>query len=847
MRGLAPSMAPADTGAKQRQPIRLTVVMSHPIQYMAPLFRHIASECPDLDLTVVYLTLPTRAQQGSGFGVAFSWDVPLLEGYRWRISRQPRSRDAYDRFLGLDDPRLPELVLETNPQVVLVSGWQFAGLLRTVLACRAANIPVLYRGDSSLLQAPTGWRRTLWEVRTRALLRQFDGHLAVGRRARDYLAHFGAREDRVFDSPHCVDVNHFARQAAPYREPEARRQLRSELGLDPTTFVGGFVGKLEEKKRPLDLIRAAARLQTPIELLFAGRGPLERECQDEARRLGVSVAWAGFVNQGQLGRIYAACDVLVLPSDSGETWGLVVNEAMACGVPCIVSDRVGCAPDMVTPGVTGNIVPFGDVDALARALESTRTSLSQGVDFGPACRERAAMHSVRVAAEGLAAAARALARPRSPSSRSQDPRVLAAISEFVVMGGLERMTIEVLRTLSGAGVRIHCLVNPISSHVGETAARAADATSSIAPVLPSISMQLARDPEQLVRSVIDVARASTDLLRQLRSARANHVFVPTHLAVLRNLPGMFIARASGARVVMRLGNPPAPGQVQAAIWRYVVDPCVDLFVCNSEFSRTVLLSTGVTATKTRVIHNCLGTREGTDVRPRDQPGPFRRARRRVVYVGQIIPEKGVLELLEAFAATSKVFDDLRLDVVGRITGWERPEHAGYMEAVRRRAELSDLRGRVSFLGWREDVASVLTGAALHCCPSAMRQYESFANVCLEAKAAGLPSVVSPSGSLPEIIRHRIDGWVCGDDGVAALAEGLQALLSLPEPELAAMGRAAADDLDRRFSQERFRQEWLDVFFREGPAASRLARYTPDWALPTWAILSNAFRGAVRRT
>ncbi|MCW8137912.1 MAG: glycosyltransferase family 4 protein [Planctomycetota bacterium] len=810
-------------------PIRLTAVMSHPIQYMAPLFRHIAAQRPDLDLTVVYVTIPTPAQQGTGFGVAFTWDVPLLEGYRWRVCRRSKRGDRYDRFTGLDDPHLPSLVLETEPDVVLVGGWHFAAMLRTVLACRRAGVPVVYRGDSSLLQAPAGaLRRRAWEVRTRRLLGLFDGFLAVGTRSREYLQHFGAPPRLTFDSPHCVDAEAFARLSEPHSGPDGRAAARAELGIAPDAFVCAFVGKLEPQKRPLDLVRAAARAERPVSLLFAGSGGLEGACRAEARRLGVRATFAGFVNQGKLGGIYAAADVLALPSE-GETWGLVVNEAMASGVPCIVSDGVGCGPDMIVPGVTGEVFPAGDPTALACSIERVRARRESGHDPGPACRLRARAHSVARAAEGIVAAAAACAPlgRRAPRATAR-ARVVAVLGEFTILGGLERMTLEVLRSLRGCGARVHCIVKDWEQQATIEAVQALGASHSESTYHYRFARADLARPRLLAGLLRDIGRTSWDLLRESGTRRATHVLSPTHLSLVRNAPALLVARTLGVRSTLRLGTAPAPGRLHAVIWRWLIDPLVDDLVCNSYFSLRELLETGISARKARVIYNCL--REGTP-----ETAPEARRDGRVLFVGQVIPEKGLLQLLEAVALVARSDPTVSLDVIGRVEGWEQPAHAGYMERVRRRADEPDLFGRVRFLGWREDAPTCMRAAAVHCCPSQPDHRESFANVCIEAKAAGVPSVVTPSGGLLEAVRHERDGWICRGFDAAALAEGILHFLAAPLARDAA-GLAAREDFERRFARARFDREWLSVFdARARP--SLLARRLPATLLPAAALLA----------
>jgi hypothetical protein len=158
------------------------VVLTHPIQYYAPWFRHIERLAPDIALTVVHATEPTPEQQGVGFDRAFEWDVPLTEGYRSTTVRPAQPGDRVDSvsFTGLDVPEIGRAIADTHPDVVLITGWYSLTLVRAMFACRRLRLPMLYRGDSHLQSGPRGWKRPLWTAKTRVLLRQFDGFLSPG-------------------------------------------------------------------------------------------------------------------------------------------------------------------------------------------------------------------------------------------------------------------------------------------------------------------------------------------------------------------------------------------------------------------------------------------------------------------------------------------------------------------------------------------------------------------------------------------------------------------------------------------------------------------------------------------
>jgi glycosyltransferase involved in cell wall biosynthesis len=205
-----------------------------------------------------------------------------------------------------------------------------------------------------------------------------------------------------------VDTAWFAARATA----EAARALRTRLEIAPEARVVLFAGKLLPFKRPLDAVEACALLRRqglPVEMMVAGSGLLESEMSARARTLGLPLHGLGFQNQTQMPAAYAAADMLVLPS-SQETWGLVANEALACGRPVVVSDACGCAPDLAGDGSAGRVFPAGDVPALARAIES----LLGEPPAAEAIRRRSERFSLDAAAEGILEAAAYAAGGRRP-------------------------------------------------------------------------------------------------------------------------------------------------------------------------------------------------------------------------------------------------------------------------------------------------------------------------------------------------------------------------------------------------------------------------------------------------
>jgi glycosyltransferase involved in cell wall biosynthesis len=382
---------------------RVLAVASHPIQYQAPWFRALASVA-EIDFSVLYVQQPSPAEQGRGFDLAFAWDIPLLEGYRSEQLTDLRGQGGTRGSSSVWIAHPLKLLRQQAPDVLLVMGWHVFPLLQMIVAGRLARVPVIVRGDSNAL------RRRRWLVRAahRLLLACCSAFLPVGRNNRDFYLGYGVASEQLFDAPHFVDNDRFSRAAAEAQLQRAELRHRWSIPSDRVCYC--YAGKLEPKKRILDLLEAlrlAVGESARIHLLVVGSGKLMPQAREVVHRHVLPVTFAGFLNQSEIADAYVASDCLVLPSDFGETWGLVVNEAMACGRPAIVSDRVGCAADLVTPGVTGDIVPFGDAAALAQKLIQLAQDPDKLRAMGQQARSRVTQHyGVQQSIDGALAAMR---------------------------------------------------------------------------------------------------------------------------------------------------------------------------------------------------------------------------------------------------------------------------------------------------------------------------------------------------------------------------------------------------------------------------------------------------------
>lgn len=387
---------------------RLAIFATHPIQYQVPWFCALARRA-DVALKVFYAHLPAPREQGSGFDVPFQWDIPLLDGYAWQRLENARRAPGLSRFSSSSTPAIAELLRRERPDAVLLTGWNALPLVQALWGALRTQIPRIVRGESNLLRR----RGVAARMAHRILLPRFDAFLAIGKSNRAFYRAYGVPEERVFDCPYFVDNSRFAASAASLAPSRAEVRAAWSIPDGATCFL--FAGKLQPKKRLLDLLRALSRVPHDAgkrHLLLVGTGEQMEEAKALAAAERLGVTFAGFLNQTEMPKAYLAADCLVLPSGAGETWGLVVNEAMACGRPAIISDRVGCGPDLVEDGVTGRLFPCGDVDALARVLTELVRRPEPLVQMGDSARARIARYSVDAAVTGTLAALHAVTAGR---------------------------------------------------------------------------------------------------------------------------------------------------------------------------------------------------------------------------------------------------------------------------------------------------------------------------------------------------------------------------------------------------------------------------------------------------
>jgi glycosyltransferase involved in cell wall biosynthesis len=345
----------AGLSAASAAPVRVVLVSPEPTPYRSPLLDRVAAR-PEVELTVAYAAR-TIADRG--------WDVaPEHHAVFLRGVRVPGVR----RLLRHDYPVTPgirRVLREARPDVVVATGWSTFASQAAILWARRHGVPYLLLVSSHDDDPRSRWRRSVKNAVVPGVVRGAAGALVLGSRSRASLVAHGAAAERIRVFANTVDVNDWI---ARTDELAARRdELRAALGVGPADVVVLSVARLAAEKGLTTLVRAVAGAAAELVLVVAGEGPERARLATEAESTGVRLTLLGDVPWERLPEVYAAADVFALLSSS-EPWGVVVNEAAAAGLPIVLSQSVGAAPDLLEDGRSGILVPSDDADAAATAL-----------------------------------------------------------------------------------------------------------------------------------------------------------------------------------------------------------------------------------------------------------------------------------------------------------------------------------------------------------------------------------------------------------------------------------------------------------------------------------------------
>ena len=347
---------------------KLAIVSTHPIQYNAPLFRLLAEGGNTVRVFYTWSQTKTSVQD-KVFGREIEWDIPILEGYEYEFVNNIAKNPGSHHFLGIQNPELISRIKRYQPSAILFFGWNFKSHLMAMRYFKN-KISVWFRGDSTLIDEKGGIKTFLRRQILKQIYKYVDKAFYVGQANKHYFLKHGLIESQLVYAPHAIDNDRFSEGVDRDYDCEALK-WRADLGYTSSDIVILFAGKLEPKKQPDFLIKAfklaRRKASKPLKLLVIGNGPLE---EDLMNAKDDDITFLPFQNQTKMPVVYRLGDVYCLPSKGpGETWGLAVNESMVSGTPVIVSDKVGCASDLVDSSV-GYVFSYDDINGLVDILTS---------------------------------------------------------------------------------------------------------------------------------------------------------------------------------------------------------------------------------------------------------------------------------------------------------------------------------------------------------------------------------------------------------------------------------------------------------------------------------------------
>jgi glycosyltransferase involved in cell wall biosynthesis len=342
---------------------KLAIITTHPIQYYAPIFK-LLHQRQQIEIKVFY-TLGKGPEFDPGFGKKVSWDIPLTEGYPFEWVPNTAKDPGSAHFNGIVNTGMITAIENWQPDGLLVFGWAYKSHLKAIRYFHKKK-PVYFRGDSTLLNEPGGLKKIIKFLFLTWVYKNVDHAFYVGQNNRAYFERYGMKSKQLSFAPHAIENIRFAEP----RKLEVE-QLRASLKLNEKDMLILFAGKFEPVKNVELLIDAMLMIENPdVHLLLVGNGILEEKLKYKVKKAGASakIHFMDFKNQSYMPVLYQAADLFCLPSKS-ETWGLSINEAMACGKAILASDQVGCTPDLVHPGENGAVFKSGDVNDLKKSIQ----------------------------------------------------------------------------------------------------------------------------------------------------------------------------------------------------------------------------------------------------------------------------------------------------------------------------------------------------------------------------------------------------------------------------------------------------------------------------------------------
>ena len=374
--------------------------LSHPIQYVSPLLRELSTHTK---LKVYYYGGECAVNDDKGFGQKIIWDIPLLDGYENEFLKNSSSSKGMNTgFRDAINWSIFKVIRKSDDKVVIVNGWAYLSDWFVFLASKLYGKKVWMRAEMPWNQEelkPKSIKKSIKYFLFKYLIFKYfiDRFLYIGSQNKKYYLNHGVKEPRLIFAPYAVDNQRFQRLKTD------GSSARQKWDIDKKQIIILYSGKLIEKKRPLDLLKAFHQLNDPNTVLFyMGDGPLRNELEAYIAQHKIkNVVISGFINQSEIGTIYSMADLFVMCSGIGETWGLSVNEAMNFSLPVIVSSTCGSSFDIVENGVNGYVFREGDINALTESLKSIVNDTILREKMGEASKEKINQFSHQVTSQNI--------------------------------------------------------------------------------------------------------------------------------------------------------------------------------------------------------------------------------------------------------------------------------------------------------------------------------------------------------------------------------------------------------------------------------------------------------------
>ena len=372
---------------------RLVILTEIIAPYRIPVFNALARR-REIDLHVIFLAESDpelRDWRVYKDEIQFSYQV--LPSWRQRVAGHKL----------LLNRGLKEALSEANPEVILCGGYNYPAAWQALRWAGKNRIPFMLWVEST--EQDFRSRTPAIEFLKKRFMSSCNAFVVPGKSSLKYVMNYGVRENEIFAAPNAVDTDLFAGKAEAVRHEAVTH--RQTLQLPSRFFL--FVGRLVREKGLFDLLEAYGKL-TPelrgaVGLVLVGEGAARAELTRRSSEIKPGeVQFAGFVHRDQLASYYALAETFVFPSHT-DTWGLVVNEAMACSLPVISSEAAGCTADLVQDSWNGRVVRRGDVAQLASAMEELARDPAMGTRMGNHSKERILSYSPEACAAGIAKAA----------------------------------------------------------------------------------------------------------------------------------------------------------------------------------------------------------------------------------------------------------------------------------------------------------------------------------------------------------------------------------------------------------------------------------------------------------